>query len=423
MSPAPVIHQSGSSSRNSEAFSQFYDLEFNHGSRLTQIIHSHPIYVANLLNVALHPNPGYSPVTFNLSQPAVLGQQNLLSINNERFPHPYLGNPFFIDAVKSLPLSHVTNDIELTASAQRQRIRLSDDNPIIEYIQRDILYVAQRQSYLTSRAPARPNTPDSYVVTDPVPAPPLYEDAPSYEAARAHNSRHVNAVIHQRSLRPDSSAPTISQIDLPPTIDNPNYVPSFAMLRLSTFEDLPLTIRPSFLLESILLYTAALSDPRILTFLIHPENTLDANFILDNSASTLILDVNLEKTPLPYLPSHWLKYHSNTTFQSLTHEFNFKCHVKFCPFNAVKYIDYFLSQKTIRRLTALAHSLSMKLYHHNHTLIYEYFLLVRRLSTSHHYLETRSNLFTRLYNELSLFFTESSLTYFFPPLESSPLGD
>lgn len=407
-----------------EPFAQFHQLELNQNERITQTVHSHPIYAANLLNIAFHPNPGYCPETFNLSQPTVLGQQNLLAINNDRFPHPYIGNPFFIIRARSLPLSHVSSDYELPADAHHKRIRLSDANPIITYLNQDTLNIFQHQLYLQSHAPARPNTPVNFVITDPIPKPPLYEDAPSHETARATTSRHLLAVLHQQHQCPEPSRIIMNLIDPPPTIDDCNYTPSFHQLNLFTHEDFPSNVRPFFLLESIIVYLAALTDSRILTFLIHPEHTLDSHHILDHLSEILILDINHERTPLPYLPGHWLKYHSETTFHSLTHDFNFTCFIKFCPFNIAKYITYDLTNRTTKHLTALAFLLSMQLFHLDHSKISEYFALINQISIPEHYLTNRSTLFYSLYHELSSFFTQSEFNILFGfRSNASPLGD
>lgn len=332
---------SGPSSEPRTPFRRFHKLEANHSERIDAIIHQHPVYTSIMMNTAFQPNDGYLPRPFSFSFPTVLGTQNLLSINNDRFPHPYSGIPFTLTRPKSLPLSKLQTSVTTTDNDDNYRTTLSDENPVIGYLNRDILALTSRQLYYVDRAPARPCTPVHTEICDPIPRPPSYQEPPPYRRPDLNTSRYTRAVIHQSQSVIQSLTLSINDIDTPPHYLNEDYLPFSIVTDMFSHTVMSPLAQIIFLFESLILIVTIPIERSFITFIQHPEATLETETVLSHFQDTLALTADNEIISFYQLPYHWFKFHSNSPIVIGNEELSLKCYSNLCLFNNA--LDFFPS--------------------------------------------------------------------------------
>jgi hypothetical protein len=229
-------------------------------------------------------------------------------------------------------------------------------------------------------------------------------------------SRHQRAIIHQHESAHPTAHIDWNQLDPPPALTNSHYLNS---LPEPTFrlKDLPKAAKAHFIIESVIIAIIALADPQFIFMLNHPSLTFNIDSVFTAPYEVLLLQFTQGTLPLPYLPRHWIKYHSDTTFSSLTHEYNFHCYESLCPFNICTRFYPYPSISTSNRLSHYNLLLSINLYDVNISDIFDYLSVISSLKPRQETTTLTSPLMTALRIVLSKFYLEHDLNYLFSALD------
>jgi hypothetical protein len=259
------------------------------------------------------------------------------------------------------------------------------------------------RTYLATHAPARPSTPTHAQNVDPIPSSPQYDQPPPYEFVRSQNERLNRIILHQNFLLRQSTPIDWNAIDPPPRAStdlSPRVDPYLNYFRLANE---PRKQYVTFIIESVMVLTAARFDPDVIRFLSSP--TISPYDLTDyNEITSVLIQHSFGSIPLLYLDKHWIIYHSNTPFESITDEYHFSCVEKLCPFWIIHRIQESQTDNFVTLLEILTRILTSHLKAEDLDQLQDYYIALARPNRPRSLLSSSSPLMAEVKRILTSFF-------------------